>query len=111
MTGESPRRGLSQPVRRLGLTVRRLINGEYEARTEDISGDEVGTLALHVNQLAESLEKSRTARQRWMADIAHELRTPIAVLKGVSGILEGMRRHVDDPRVQQNGCGALAHLF
>jgi two-component system sensor histidine kinase BaeS len=102
-------RNVSQPVRRLGLTVRRLSNGEYETRTEDISGDEVGTLALHVNQLAESLEKSRTARQRWMADIAHELRTPIAVLKGeIEAIADGVRQA--DDRMASSLAEEINHL-
>jgi two-component system sensor histidine kinase BaeS len=35
-----------------------------------------------VNRLADALGRNRTAQRRWMTDIAHELRTPISVLKG-----------------------------
>jgi len=46
-----------------------------------------------VNQLAGTLEKNRTARQRWMADIAHELRTPVAILKGeIEALADGVRQ-------------------
>jgi two-component system sensor histidine kinase BaeS len=50
-------------------------------------------LALAINSLAATLEKNRTARQRWMADIAHELRTPVAILKGeVEALADGVRQ-------------------
>ena len=85
-------RNVSRPVQRIGQTVRKLSDGRFDARSGDVSESEVGTLARHVNRLAESLEKSRTARQRWMADIAHELRTPVAVMKGeIEAIADGVR--------------------
>ena len=85
-------RNVSRPVRRLGETVRDLSRGEYRARTRVGAQDEIGELAAHVNQLADSLEQSRTARQRWMADIAHELRTPVAILKGeIEALADGVR--------------------
>jgi two-component system sensor histidine kinase BaeS len=85
-------RNVSRPVRQLGDTVRRLSRGEYRTRVPIDSLDEMGNLAGHVNQLAESLEKNRTARQRWMADIAHELRTPVAILKGeIEALADGVR--------------------
>ena len=61
-------RHLSRPVRQLGDTVRELSRGEYQARVSIETRDEVAGLAEHVNQLAGTLEKNRTARQRWMAD-------------------------------------------
>jgi two-component system sensor histidine kinase BaeS len=83
---------VSRPVRQLADTVRNLSSGNYDARADVVSGDETGILAGHVNQLAETLEKNRTARQRWMADIAHELRTPVSILKGeVEALADGVR--------------------
>ena len=86
-------RNVSRPVRRLGSTVRELSKGEYLARASVETRDEIGDLAAHVNQLAGTLEKNRTARQRWMADIAHELRTPVAILKGeIEALADGVRQ-------------------
>jgi len=85
-------RNVSRPVRRLGDTVRDLSRGEYQARASIETRDEIGGLAEHVNQLAVTLEKNRTARQRWMADIAHELRTPVTILKGeIEALADGVR--------------------
>jgi len=89
-------RNVSRPVRRLGKTVRDLSRGEYQARVRVETRDEIGDLAVHVNQLAGTLEKNRTARQRWMADIAHELRTPVTILKGeIEALADGVR-HADE---------------
>ncbi len=86
-------RNVSRPVRRLGDTVRDLSQGEYLARVKVESRDEIGGLAAHVNQLADTLEKNRSARQRWMADIAHELRTPVTILKGeIEALADGVRQ-------------------
>jgi len=86
-------RNVSRPVRRLGDTVRDLSRGEYLARARIETRDEIGVLAKHVNQLAATLEKNRTVRQRWMADIAHELRTPVAILKGeIEALADGVRQ-------------------
>jgi two-component system sensor histidine kinase BaeS len=86
-------RNVSRPVRLLGDTVRKLSHGEYLARAAVETRDEIGRLAGHVNQLAESLEKNRSARQRWTADIAHELRTPVAILKGeIEALADGVRQ-------------------
>ena len=85
-------RKVSRPVRQLGDTVKSLSRGQYDSRASVATRDEMGVLAGYVNQLAETLEKNRTARQRWMADIAHELRTPVAILKGeVEALADGVR--------------------
>jgi len=86
-------RNVSRPVRQLENTVTGLSRGKYQARARVETRDEIGNLARHVNQLAGTLEKNRTARQRWMADIAHELRTPVAILKGeIEAIADGVRQ-------------------
>jgi len=85
-------RHLSRPVRRLDETVRELSRGHYDRRAAIGGRDEIGRLGDNVNRLAESLERNRSARQRWMADIAHELRTPVAILKGeIEALADGVR--------------------
>lgn len=85
-------RHLSRPVRDLASVVEALTRGEYAERVVIRTGDEIGRLGRDVNRLAETLEKNRTARRRWMADIAHELRTPVAILKGeIEALEDGIR--------------------
>ncbi|MDX1380371.1 MAG: ATP-binding protein, partial [Xanthomonadales bacterium] len=85
-------RHLSRPVRRLDETVSELSRGHYGRRAAVSGRDEIGRLADNVNRLAATLEQNRSARRRWMADIAHELRTPVAILKGeVEALADGVR--------------------
>lgn len=102
-------RHLSRPVRELSRTVTQLSRGQYEMRAAVAGRDETAQLARTVNQLAENLEKSRSARSRWMADIAHELRTPVAILKGeVEALADGVRK--PDARVLSSLVEEINHL-
>lgn len=86
-------RQLSRPMRELMGTVTDLAHGHYDRRAVGAGQDEIGRLSEAVNSLASTLEKNRSARQRWMADIAHELRTPVAILKGeIEALADGVRQ-------------------
>jgi two-component system sensor histidine kinase BaeS len=86
-------RHLSRPVQQLASAVGALRRGDYSVRAPISTGDEIGALGRDVNQLAETLEKNQTARRRWMADIAHELRTPVAILMGeIEALQDGVRQ-------------------
>jgi two-component system sensor histidine kinase BaeS len=85
-------RHFSRPLRQLAQTVDTLSDGNYAVRATVTTKDEIGRLGAGVNQLAESLASNRSMRRRWMADIAHELRTPVSVLKGeIEAIQDGLR--------------------
>lgn len=85
-------RHFSRLLKKLESTVNTLSAGNYDARAAVFSGDEIGRLATGVNHLARTLAENRTARRRWMADIAHELRTPVSVLKGeIEAVQDGLR--------------------
>lgn len=91
-------RRLASPLRRLLETVRRLAQGDLGARVPEAVAsqeDEFGELGRALNQLAVRLEESEAARRRLMADVAHELRTPLAVLRGH---LEAIHEAGEPPR-------------
>ena len=89
-------RHLSRPVSRVRETVQVLTQGKFDARAEVNSRDEIGDLARHVNRLARTLEKNESARRRWTADVAHELRTPLAVLSAeLDALRDGVRGFSD----------------
>lgn len=73
---------LTKPIRRLAKATRSLASGKYQTRVAVQSGDEFGRLSQDFNDLASILEKNRKARSQWVADISHELRTPITILRG-----------------------------
>ncbi|MEC9482156.1 MAG: ATP-binding protein, partial [Halomonas sp.] len=83
---------LGRRTRSMALATRRLTEGDYSVRLRERGHDELSRLAHDFNVLAETLEANRLARQRWVADIAHELRTPLAVLHGeIEAMQDGIR--------------------
>jgi len=85
-------RQLLRPIEQSAALARRLSDGEYQARLPEQRDDELGELIRSMNRLAHSLAESSTARERWLADISHELRTPVAVLQGeLEALVDGVR--------------------
>lgn len=83
---------LTRPIRALASGARSITAGHFDTRIPIARSDELGDLAVDFNGLAETLEKNRLSRQRWVADIAHELRTPLAILRGeLDAIEDGVR--------------------
>lgn len=86
-------RWLLTPVRELAAGTRALAAGDYDRRIDDRRRDELGALAADFNHLARTLEQHREARRRWGADIAHELRTPLSILRGeIQALQDGVRQ-------------------
>jgi signal transduction histidine kinase len=86
-------RQIAQPVRRMLRATQRIASGHYAERvplTPAIAHDEFGQLAASFNAMAATLEQTEQRRRALVSDVAHELRTPIAILEGyLEGLLEG----------------------
>lgn len=70
---------LATPLQRLEQAARRMAGGDLSQRVEAKGQDELATLGQSFNTMAASLQESENRRQAMTADIAHELRTPLAV--------------------------------
>lgn len=76
-------RWLVRPLLDLSTAAKRLGSGEYSARVREPgsrTGHELRDLALSFNRMAVEIEEQEGARRRFVADAAHELRTPLALL-------------------------------
>ena len=82
----------SKPLRELARTATAFGHGELDARVkidEDCS-EEMEELALAFNNMASSLQKSEYQRQEFVANVSHELKTPMTTISGyIDGILDG----------------------
>ena len=83
---------LVRPLLKLNEAVDEISGGNYSHRVSNNRRDELGDLADNINTLGLSLERNRDARRRWIAEISHELRTPVAVMRGeLEAVQDGIR--------------------
>ena len=81
-------RRILAPVEGLSRAARALARGEFSQRVSVTSRDEVGELGRTFNSMAAELATTEEVRRSLVADVAHELRTP---LSNIRGYLEGIR--------------------
>lgn len=79
------------PIRQMMEASQRIAAGRYQERVEVVGTDELGQLAHSFNQMAATLEQTETMRRDLIANVAHELRTPLASIKGyMEGMIDGV---------------------
>ena len=93
----------TKPLNKIRDTTAELAKGNYEVTTQVKQSDEIGELAKSIDKLALQLDKSskeserfEKMRQNFIANISHELRTPITVIRGsIEAICDGI---ISDPK-------------
>jgi signal transduction histidine kinase len=86
-------RSVTRPVSRLAEAARTIGRRDLSVRVEESGDRELLDLAQSFNRMADELERAERTRRNLSADIAHELRTPLAVLDGnLRALLDGVRR-------------------
>ncbi|NNL78800.1 MAG: HAMP domain-containing protein [Desulfobacterales bacterium] len=85
-------RHLLAPVEKLTAGTQALMSRRFDTRIDVESKDELGQLAADFNTMAQTLESYEQMRQQWISDIAHELRTPLSILRGeIEALQDGVR--------------------
>ena len=92
ITGLVVARRITRPVERLITVTRAMGQGDRTARVGPIAAPgEIGELATAFDLMANTLDRQEQLRRDLVADVAHELRTPIAVLQvGHEALLDGV---------------------
>ena len=92
LTGLAVARRITRPVGRLISVTRAMAGGDRSARVGSVPAPgELGELAAAFDQMADTLGRQEQLRRDLVADVAHELRTPIAVLQaGHEALLDGI---------------------
>ena len=92
LTGLAVARRITRPVERIIAVTRAMGRGERSARVGQVAAPgELGELAAAFDQMADTLARQEQLRRDLVADVAHELRTPVAVLQaGHEALLDGV---------------------
>jgi signal transduction histidine kinase len=84
-------RGMTQPLRDMAGAARRMARGDYATTVQVRSRDEVGQLAAAFNRMAGEMEGLERLRRDLVANVSHELKTPISALRAhMENLLDGV---------------------
>jgi len=82
---------LARPLRALQQAARRIAVGDFRARIPAPEEGELGEVARAFNRMADALARAEQQRRQMLADIAHELRTPLGILQGhLEALMDGV---------------------
>jgi signal transduction histidine kinase len=79
---------MSLRLRRAAATAERVAGGDLDARIGATGGDEVAAMSDAVDRMAEALQQRLEREQRFVADVAHDLRTPLTGLTAAASLLD-----------------------
>ncbi len=98
LTGLAVARRITRPVGKLIAATRAMGRGDRAARVGPIPAPgELRELAIAFDQMADTLDRQERLRRALVADVAHELRTPVAVLQaGHEALLDGVAEPTPD---------------
>jgi signal transduction histidine kinase len=93
-------RGMTQPLRDMAAAAHRMETGDYTTRVHTRSRDEVGQLATAFNRMSAELQNLEQSRRDLVANVSHELKTPIAAIRAhLENLLDGVEQ--PDPKTLQ----------
>lgn len=81
---------LVAPLRDMSRAAKAFSNGDFSVRVEAEGNDEVAELASAINEMASNLQELEDMRRTFLANVSHDLRTPMTTISGfIDGILDG----------------------
>lgn len=91
-------RGMTQPLRDMAEASRRMETGDYSTRVHTTTRDEVGQLAAAFNRMSGEFENLEASRRDLVANVSHELKTPITAIRAhLENLLDGVEQ--PDPEI------------
>lgn len=92
-----------KPIQQISNIATKYATGNFSVRIKNDSQDEIGSLCVAINNMADELSTAETMKNEFISSVSHELRTPLTAIKGWAETLnEG-----DDPEMMQKGIGVI----
>ena len=81
---------LTSPIKEIGRAAKSFAAGQFDVRIDVVGEDEIAELATAFNNMAASLQTNEEMRRTFLANVSHDLRTPMTTISGfIDGILDG----------------------
>jgi signal transduction histidine kinase len=81
---------LTQPLKEMSQAANDFAKGKFDHLLKVSSQDEIGELSMALNNMANDLSKAESARSSFIANVSHDLKTPMTTISGfIDGILDG----------------------
>ncbi|WP_235814646.1 cell wall metabolism sensor histidine kinase WalK [Propionispora sp. 2/2-37] len=92
-------RSLTRPIADISQAARNFAKGNFNSRTKATGDDEIGGLGRTFNSMATSLARAEQNRREFLANVSHELKTPVASIQALAEtLLDGL---ADTPEQQE----------
>ena len=96
------------PVGQISETARKIAEGDFNAKIEKNTDDEIGDLCDTINYMADELGATERMKNDFISSVSHELRTPLTAIKGWAEMLEDSSKDNSiDNATLQRGMGVI----
>ena len=95
-----------RPIREINSNTEKFALGDFSARINQESEDEIGELCAGINHMADELSAAEAMKNEFISSVSHELRTPLTAIKGWAETLTDMAADENteaDPEMMQKG--------
>lgn len=96
-------RAFTKPILRINEAAAKMAEGNLSIKVDVESSDELGMLAGTINNLSVQLQKIEELRKELIANVSHEFRTPLSLIKGYAETIRDVTGDIPEKRNRQLG--------
>lgn len=94
-------KSITEPLKEITVAAEKMAEGNYNAKCDMKTGDEIGKLSDTLNYMAEEILKKDQLKNDFISSVSHELRTPLTSIKGWAITLKGCG--IEDKEIIEDG--------